>query len=103
MVYESSYTTIAYNGGFDAGFLQAWFDRQGKKYSNYVNYRLVDMLVFLRILHLEGLTNLKSYKLSTVYEAIFGESFEAHNSAADVEAMMKIHRYLVENYIKDPR
>ena len=103
MVYEDSLTPIAYNGNFDSGFMQAWFARQGKKFSNYLNYRLVDPLALLRILHLEGLTNLRSYTLLNTYKAIFDEEFDAHNSQADVQAMMKIYHHLMENYvIKEP-
>ena len=99
MIYEDSLTPLAYNGQFDNGFMQAWFERQGKKFSNYINYRLVDPLALLRVLHLEGLTNLPSYKLSLVYKAIFDEDFKAHDSQADVKAMMKIYNYLVDNYL----
>ena len=99
MVYLDSLTPIAYNGNFDSLFMQAWFERQGKKFGNYLNYRLVDPLALLRIMHLEGLSNLPSYTLSNTYKALFDEDFEAHDSQADVKAMMRIYAHLVDNYL----
>ena len=102
MTYGDDFTLIAYNAEFDQNFMIAWFDRMGKKYSNYINYRKVDPLAFLRILHVEGLANLKSYKLLDVYNAIFDETFDAHDADADIKATIRVHKYLVENYMMKP-
>ena len=102
MVYGDDFTLVAYNAEFDQNFMIAWFERQGKKYSNYINFRKVDPLAFLRILHVEGLANLSSYKLSDVYEAIFNETFEAHDANADIQATIRVHKFLVENYMMKP-
>ena len=103
MVYGDDFTLIAYNAEFDQNFMIAWFERQGKKYANYINYRKCDPLALLRILHVEGIANLKGYKLSEVYEAIFGETFKAHDADADIKATVRVHKYLIEHYIRDPR
>ncbi len=102
MTYGDDFTLIAYNAEFDQNFLIEWFARQNKKYSNYINYRKVDPLAFLRILHIEGLANLPSYKLSDVYTAIFNETFEAHDANSDIKATIRVHKYLVDNYMKEP-
>ncbi len=99
MVYGDDFTLIAYNAEFDQAFLQALFERQGRKYSNYVNYRKVDPLAFLRILHAEGLANQSSYKLADAYKAMFGETFKAHDADADIKATIRVYKYLVANYI----
>jgi len=102
MTYGDDFTLIAYNAEFDQNFMIAWFDRMGKKYSNYINYRKVDPHAFLRILHVEGLANLSSYKLLDVYKAIFDEEFDAHDADADIKATIRVHKYLVENYMMKP-
>ncbi|MCI4436845.1 MAG: 3'-5' exonuclease [Ignisphaera sp.] len=100
-IYGDDFTMVAYNGQFDVGFMQALFERNGKKYSNYINYRLVDPLAFLRILHIEGKSNLSSYKLSAVYEAIFGFPFaDAHDALADIVATREVYQYLIQEYLK---
>jgi len=103
MIYGDDFTLIAYNAEFDQNFMIAWFGRMGKKYANYINYRKVDPLALLRILHVEGMANLPGYKLIEVYKAIFNEEFEAHDADADIKATIRVHKYLVEHYIKDPR
>jgi len=100
MVYGSDFTLIGYNAlTFDQLFLQEWFKRNSKKYSNYINYRVVDPLAFLRILDAQGLTNLPSYKLSEVYKAIFNKSHDSHNAKADIRATVEVYDYLCENYL----
>lgn len=101
--YGDDYTLIAYNAEFDQNFLMAWFDRMGKKYSNYINYRKVDPLAFLRILHVEGVSNLQSYKLSGVYKVVFNEEFNAHEADADIKATIRLYKWLVGKYLHHPR
>ncbi len=103
MTYGDDFTLIAYNAEFDQNFLIAWFERMGKKYSNYINYRKVDTLAILRILHCEGLANLSGYKLSNVYKEVFGEDFDAHDALADISATRRLHVWLVDNYLKSPK
>ena len=102
MVYGDDFTLIAYNAEFDQNYLIEWFDRNGVKYSNYINYRKVDTLAILRILHAEGFANLKGYKLTEVYKAVFDEEFDAHDALADIEATKRLHEFLVENYLTSP-
>jgi len=103
MVYGDDFTLVAYNAEFDQNFMMALFERQGKKYGNYINYRKVDPLALLRILHSEGMANLPSYTLSNVYKALFDEEFNAHDADADIKATVRVHKYLLEHYIRDPR
>ena len=99
MVYGDDFTLVAYNAEFDQRFLIAWFERMGKKYSNYINYKKVDPLALLRILDHEGIANLSSYKLSVVYSAVFNEEFKAHDAQYDIDATRKLYKYLVSTYI----
>jgi len=103
MSWEDSFTQLSYNAPFDQRFLIEWFGRCGRKFPNYISYKTVDPLAFLRILDAQGITNLKSYKLSLVYKAIFNKEFDAHDAEADIRATMEVYDYLVEYYIMDPR
>ena len=102
-VYGDDFTLIAYNAEFDQNFLIEWFNRNGVKYSNYINYRKVDPLALLRILHAEGQANLKGYKLVDVYKALFNETFDAHDALADIEATRRVYYGLIETYLSKQR
>ncbi len=98
--YDENFTVAGYNVAFDIGFLDAWMVRCNKKFFTYFNYHSVDPLAIMRILRFEGETNLKSLKLSSVYEAIFNETFNAHDALADITATREIYKFLLENHFQ---
>lgn len=99
MVKSDNFTIAAYNGHFDVQFISKWFERHNKKFFAYLNYHYMDPLALIRIIRWEGGANLESYKLSSVYKALFNESFDAHDALADIRATRRIYEELRRVYL----
>jgi len=86
--------------GFDADFLQAFFEKNNDKYfGSWVNRRYIDLLALTRILNYVGVLKTENDKLGTLAE-MFGVSLDAHDALEDIKATREILKIMIGKYIK---
>lgn len=96
---------VGYNVNFDIQMIKEWFEHNGyfdlwfKVWSPVMDVMEFAALPFI----LKGVRpQMKNFKLSTLYETLYGETFEgAHNSLKDIEATVRIYDSLVSKYFPE--
>ena len=88
-----------YNARFDVDFLASWFKKAGDKYlGSWINWRILDPLSILYILHYQGKIDLPNYKLETV-AAHFGVTLsKAHDALSDVRAARDVFKIVEKEF-----
>jgi len=83
---------IGYNTGFDEDFLRKlWLSNNDNYFNSWFWYPTIDVAV-LAMDQLESRRHeLVNFRLETVYEFLFHESFQAHDALADIEATRRIY------------
>lgn len=87
-----------YNAEFDSDFLRGLFSYNGDRYfSSYFFHPVLDVMQ-LASWHFVGQRHLfKNFKLTTVYEHIFGKEMGgAHDAMVDIQATRDILNYIVK-------
>jgi len=85
--------------GFDADFLQAFFEKNNDKYfGSWFNRRYIDLLALTRILNYVGVLKTENDKLGTLAE-IFGIRLDAHDALEDIHATREILKIMLGKYI----
>ena len=88
-----------YNVGFDVGFLNEFFKKNGDNYyGSWFNWRLIDGLALIHFLDYCGKFDLENHKLSTVCDH-FNIKINAHDALSDIEATKKVINK-IEEFLK---
>ena len=95
---------LGHNINFDMNFLNAFFKRHDDNdFSQYVDYHLLDTMMFAQLLHHGEILRHTRFRLATVYRELFGSDFpNAHTSEGDVLATEAVFEKQVK-ILKDMR
>lgn len=95
---------VGYNIRFDVDFLCQWFEHNGYHhlFRSYFNYPYLDVMTLAMFYLIAERPYMKNFKLTTVYEKVFGYEFEdAHNGMADSIATWKLFTKISEVLMKN--
>jgi DNA polymerase-3 subunit epsilon len=83
---------IGYNVNFDIDFLRQWFVDNGDQYfGSWVWFPPIDVMILASTALAPVRHELLNFKLTTVYQYLFGESFEdSHEALADIIATKRV-------------
>ena len=96
---QDKFHIIAYNAGFDDGFLRAWFKRNGGKYyGSYFFWPPIDVANMAAYHFMETRSQFPNFKLMTVakYIGIEVDESRAHDAMYDIEVTKEILKRIVE-------
>lgn len=88
---------VGYNVGFDTDFIREWFkyNNKAKMYARYFISPNLDVMTLAGFALAEERRKMENFKLTTVYEHIFGRKFDdAHNSFADIKATKELFEHI---------
>ena len=86
-----------YNVGFDRGFMNEWFIKNGNKFfGSYVDYHLIDPHPVIGLLEYKGILKLENYHLETSCK-FFNIEIKAHDAMSDIEATRELTLKIMEH------
>ena len=87
---EDKFFPAGYNVQFDMGFLKQFFIKNEDKYfGSWFNYKMLDPLPLLYLLHVKGVIDFKKYTLEEVCSQLKID-LDAHDALSDVEATREV-------------
>lgn len=99
---DDKFYLAGHNVQFDLEFLKNFFLKMGDKYfGSYFYYKTVDLMYFATLLHVAGLINLTSWKLSDIANYLQIQTDDnLHDAEYDIDLTRKCFCKLVAKYIK---
>lgn len=90
---------IGYNSQFDMDFVRDLLELGGSNFKRYFYFPDIDVMRLYALYFMCRRGSIKSFKLTDVYEAVFGEELvDAHNALADIQATKKLYEAIFLRY-----
>lgn len=99
--YKDKAFFIGYNSDFDMRFMRSFFEYNNDKTFGYTfHWPDLDVCRLIAFQLVAKRSNIKSFKLTDIYEFIFGHTFEdAHDAMADIRATKELFEFCCKNML----
>ncbi|MDD5360481.1 MAG: 3'-5' exonuclease [Sulfurovaceae bacterium] len=91
---EDKLQVSGYNVDFDIGFIKDWFSSCDGKFSDFFNYKTLDVLSLVRHIEYMDITDFDSHSLSDAC-AYFEIPLIAHDALNDIKATYRLHEEII--------
>ncbi|MDD5549342.1 MAG: 3'-5' exonuclease [Sulfurovaceae bacterium] len=95
---EDKLQVAGYNVDFDIGFIKDWFSSCDGKFSDFFNYKTLDILSLVRHVEYMGIVEMESHKLADAC-AYFEIPLIAHDALNDIKATYRLHEEIISFFL----